>query len=47
VSPGEEVVIRANFLLDSESRIRAAFSGTREAAAGHEHGREGDPEASR
>ncbi|HNX50608.1 MAG TPA: efflux RND transporter periplasmic adaptor subunit [Thermoanaerobaculaceae bacterium] len=28
VAPGEDVVIRANFLLDSESRLRAALSAT-------------------
>jgi RND family efflux transporter MFP subunit len=36
VAEGEEVVIRANFLLDSESRLRAAISGI--GAGGHEHG---------
>lgn len=40
VMAGEEVVVRANFLLDSESRIRAALSGSAPApATGHEgHG---------
>ena len=40
VMAGEEVVVRANFLLDSESRIRAALSGNTPApATGHEgHG---------
>jgi multidrug efflux pump subunit AcrA (membrane-fusion protein) len=37
VMAGEEVVVRANFLLDSESRIRAALSGNAPvSAAGHE-----------
>jgi RND family efflux transporter MFP subunit len=33
VAEGEEVVVRANFLLDSESRLRAALAGT----SGHAH----------
>jgi membrane fusion protein, copper/silver efflux system len=37
VMAGEEVVVRANFLLDSESRIRAALSGSAPApSTGHE-----------
>jgi RND family efflux transporter MFP subunit len=36
LSEGEQVVIRANFLLDSESRLRAAIAGM--GAAGHQHG---------
>jgi RND family efflux transporter MFP subunit len=35
ISAGEAVVDRANFLLDSESRLRGALSG---AGAGHAHG---------
>ena len=36
VAAGEQVVIRANFLLDSESRLRAAIAGM--GAGGHQHG---------
>jgi RND family efflux transporter MFP subunit len=36
VAAGEQVVIRANFLLDSESRLRAAIAGME--AGGHQHG---------
>jgi multidrug efflux pump subunit AcrA (membrane-fusion protein) len=36
VAEGEQVVIRANFLLDSESRLRAAIAGM--GAGGHQHG---------
>ena len=35
VAAGEQVVVRANFLLDSESRLRAAISGM---PVGHQHG---------
>jgi hypothetical protein len=40
---GESVAVRANFLLDSESRLRAAISGSTTPAApadpsqGHQH----------
>jgi len=33
---GERVAVRANFLLDSESRLRAAVAGM--SGAGHQHG---------
>ena len=36
VALGDQVVIRANFLLDSESRLRAAIAGM--GANGHQHG---------
>jgi RND family efflux transporter MFP subunit len=36
VAAGEQVVIRANFLLDSESRLRAAIAGME--PGGHQHG---------
>jgi multidrug efflux pump subunit AcrA (membrane-fusion protein) len=36
VAAGEQVVIRANFLLDSESRLRAAIAGM--GAGNHQHG---------
>lgn len=36
VAEGEQVVVRANFLLDSESRLRAAIGGT--GSADHSHG---------
>jgi len=36
VAEGEQVVIRANFLLDSESRLRAAIAGM--GAGGHQQG---------
>jgi membrane fusion protein, copper/silver efflux system len=36
IQPGERVVIRANFLLDSESRLQAAFSGA-SVKSGHPH----------
>jgi len=36
VTAGEQVVIRANFLLDSESRLRAAIAGM--GAGDHQHG---------
>lgn len=36
VEEGEAVVVKANFLLDSESRLRGAFSGAK--GSGHEHG---------
>jgi len=36
LSEGEQVVIRANFLLDSESRLRAAIAGM--GSGGHQHG---------
>jgi membrane fusion protein, copper/silver efflux system len=36
VDVGDQVVIRANFLLDSESRLRAAIAGM--GAGGHKHG---------
>lgn len=36
---GEQVVIRANFLLDSESRLRAAIAGTQSQAASTTEGR--------
>jgi RND family efflux transporter MFP subunit len=36
VAAGEQVVIRANFLLDSESRLRAAIAGM--GAGDHQHG---------
>lgn len=36
VAAGEQVVIRANFLLDSESRLRAAIAGM--GTGGHKHG---------
>jgi Cu(I)/Ag(I) efflux system membrane fusion protein len=36
IAAGEQVVIRANFLLDSESRLRAAIAGM--GAGGHQHG---------
>lgn len=38
VMAGEEVVVRANFLLDSESRIRAALSGSAPKPAGVREG---------
>ena len=34
VRPGEEVVTQANFLIDSESRLKAALSGMAESPAG-------------
>lgn len=37
VSPGERVAIRANFLLDSESRLRAVLEGMSSSGA-HQHG---------
>ncbi|HOC42379.1 MAG TPA: efflux RND transporter periplasmic adaptor subunit [Thermoanaerobaculales bacterium] len=36
IAEGEQVVIRANFLLDSESRLRAAIAGM--GAGDHQHG---------
>lgn len=36
IQPGESVVTRANFLLDSESRLQAAFSGASD-KGGHSH----------
>jgi multidrug efflux pump subunit AcrA (membrane-fusion protein) len=38
VMAGEEVVVRANFLLDSESRIRAALNGSAPATGHQGHG---------
>ncbi len=35
---GEEVVTSGNFLIDSESRLRAALEGMAAAAGGHRHG---------
>jgi Cu(I)/Ag(I) efflux system membrane fusion protein len=35
ISEGEKVVTGANFLLDSESKLKAAVSGS---AGGHKHG---------
>ncbi len=37
IRPGEEVVTQANFLIDSESRLKAALGGMT-APSGHEHG---------
>lgn len=36
VAEGEQVVVRANFLIDAESNLRAALGGFGENAAGHE-----------
>ena len=46
VMAGEEVVVRANFLLDSESRIRAALSGSApaQAAPADDKGRQASPD---
>ncbi len=37
VSPGDVVVTTANFLVDSESRLRSAIEGMTRKAAGHSH----------
>jgi Cu(I)/Ag(I) efflux system membrane fusion protein len=37
IAPGEEIVTQANFLIDSESRLKAALGGM-SAPAGHDHG---------
>jgi Cu(I)/Ag(I) efflux system membrane fusion protein len=49
VAEGEQVVTRANFLVDSESRLRASLAalGTGDApAAGHDHAGAATPSAS-
>jgi Cu(I)/Ag(I) efflux system membrane fusion protein len=38
LTPGERVVTQANFLIDSESRLKAAFGGLAPSAPGHQHG---------
>jgi Cu(I)/Ag(I) efflux system membrane fusion protein len=38
LTPGERVVTQANFLIDSESRLKAAFGGLVPSAPGHQHG---------
>lgn len=39
LAPGEDVAVKANFLLDSESRLRSALSAAgAPAAGGHQHG---------
>jgi multidrug efflux pump subunit AcrA (membrane-fusion protein) len=42
---GEKVVTQANFLIDSESRLKAAFAGFGPPPAGHEHGSAPSPPA--
>lgn len=38
LAPGEQVVTQANFLIDSESRLKAALGGLAPAPGAHEHG---------
>jgi hypothetical protein len=38
LAPGERVVTQANFLIDSESRLKAAFGGPAQGAGAHAHG---------
>ncbi len=38
LSEGEEIVTSGNFLIDSESRLKAALSGMAPAGGGHRHG---------
>ena len=38
VSDGDTVVASASFLIDSESRLKAAIDGTGAAPAAHRHG---------
>jgi membrane fusion protein, copper/silver efflux system len=49
VADGEQVVTRANFLIDSESRLRASLAamGGGAAPAGHDHAGAGAPAASK